>query len=249
LGEDGVSGAINANSSRWRRFFGIRGFSDLPYGVTARNPWDVVIPFVDLWRAYTRIRLDFRPPRQAVFAPPARTCLPNTIWGECEMMKGMISLACLGVFLTATASAQTKLSGTLQCDKPNPQYSIPVADRAGHSMVIAQSKCTWSMPLEIEGSQTKDGSDSGYSDVDGTMSRDMGYHMSNMASGDQFIVRFTGATTLSNGIPKTQVGTWRFVQGTGKLKGITGKGSYKTAGNPDGTSITQIQGEYEIPKK
>jgi site-specific DNA-methyltransferase (adenine-specific) len=30
-------------------------FCDLPYGVTARNPWDAVIPFVDLWCAYTRI--------------------------------------------------------------------------------------------------------------------------------------------------------------------------------------------------
>jgi site-specific DNA-methyltransferase (adenine-specific) len=28
---------------------------DLPYGVTARNPWDAVIPFVSLWSAYERI--------------------------------------------------------------------------------------------------------------------------------------------------------------------------------------------------
>jgi site-specific DNA-methyltransferase (adenine-specific) len=28
---------------------------DLPYGVTARNPWDAIIPFVDLWCAYERI--------------------------------------------------------------------------------------------------------------------------------------------------------------------------------------------------
>jgi site-specific DNA-methyltransferase (adenine-specific) len=28
---------------------------DLPYGVTARNPWDAVIPFKPLWEAYGRI--------------------------------------------------------------------------------------------------------------------------------------------------------------------------------------------------
>jgi site-specific DNA-methyltransferase (adenine-specific) len=30
-------------------------FCDLPYGVTARNPWDAVIPFASLWAAYGRI--------------------------------------------------------------------------------------------------------------------------------------------------------------------------------------------------
>lgn len=28
---------------------------DLPYGVTARNPWDAVIPFELLWSAYSRV--------------------------------------------------------------------------------------------------------------------------------------------------------------------------------------------------
>ena len=28
---------------------------DLPYGMTARNAWDVVIPFEPLWAAYTRL--------------------------------------------------------------------------------------------------------------------------------------------------------------------------------------------------
>ena len=28
---------------------------DLPYGVTARNAWDVVIPFEPLWAAYGRL--------------------------------------------------------------------------------------------------------------------------------------------------------------------------------------------------
>ena len=28
---------------------------DLPYGVTARNKWDVIIPFDKLWKQYERI--------------------------------------------------------------------------------------------------------------------------------------------------------------------------------------------------
>lgn len=33
-------------------------FADLPYGVTARNKWDVIIPFDDLWLEYKRIIRD-----------------------------------------------------------------------------------------------------------------------------------------------------------------------------------------------
>jgi len=28
---------------------------DLPYGVTNRNKWDVIIPFISLWECYKRI--------------------------------------------------------------------------------------------------------------------------------------------------------------------------------------------------
>jgi site-specific DNA-methyltransferase (adenine-specific) len=28
---------------------------DLPYGVTARNPWDQIIPFGDMWAQYKRV--------------------------------------------------------------------------------------------------------------------------------------------------------------------------------------------------
>ena len=28
---------------------------DLPYGVTARNKWDVIIPFEPLWTQYNRV--------------------------------------------------------------------------------------------------------------------------------------------------------------------------------------------------
>lgn len=31
---------------------------DLPYGCTARNPWDCVIPFDDLWKCYNRVIKD-----------------------------------------------------------------------------------------------------------------------------------------------------------------------------------------------
>jgi hypothetical protein len=43
-------------------------------------------------------------------------------------------------------------------------------------------------------------------------------------------------------------GTWSFAGGTGKLKGIKGKGTYKGKGAPDGSATYEVEGEYEMPK-
>jgi hypothetical protein len=43
-------------------------------------------------------------------------------------------------------------------------------------------------------------------------------------------------------------GTWSFTGGTGKLKGIKGKGMYKC--KPEGDNVTcDIEGEYTLPAK
>ena len=58
-------------------------------------------------------------------------------------MRLKILLSFLAVFALATvASAQTKISGTLRCGKPDQQQAIEVGDRPSHSFVINQMKCT-----------------------------------------------------------------------------------------------------------
>ena len=42
-------------------------------------------------------------------------------------------------------------------------------------------------------------------------------------------------------------GTWTYTGGTGKLKGIKGKGTFKGTPNPDGTMTYQVDGEYQLP--
>ena len=42
-------------------------------------------------------------------------------------------------------------------------------------------------------------------------------------------------------------GTWTFDGGAGKLKGLTGKGTYKDTYAADGTGTSQIEGEYKLP--
>jgi hypothetical protein len=148
--------------------------------------------------------------------------------------------------LATTAAAQTKISGTIQC-KPDPVTPVAIGDKPNHSFSVGKSQCTWTTPLQIAGGQTKEGTDVAVSETTGDQSSDHGYHMDTMANGDKFTVRFQGTGKLKDGKLESQSGTWSFVEGTGKVKGIKGKGTYKGTANPDGTMTYKIDGEYLLP--
>ena len=156
-----------------------------------------------------------------------------------------------GLILIATsAGAQTKLSGAIQCAKPDPENAIPVGDSPGHAFVVMKAKCTWTKAIELAGVPSKTGEDTVFSEVNGARGRDSGFDVTTMANGDQFVVRFSGAsTTGKDGNLQTQTGTWSFVRGTGKLKGITGKGTYRGKGAADGSVTSEVEGEYQIAGK
>jgi len=95
--------------------------------------------------------------------------------------------------------------------------------------------------------QTKDGYDVTYSDGSGAKVRGSGYHVSNMSNGDKIYVRFQGNDTMMDGKPSTTEGTWSYTGGTGKLKGIRGKGTYKGKTDSSGNMVAEIEGDYELP--
>ncbi len=150
--------------------------------------------------------------------------------------------------LAGTLAAQTKISGTISCGKPDPAYAIEVPDRAGHSISLAKFACNWTKPMEIEGLKTKDGVDVGMDDGSGLKLHGSGYHMSNMSNGDKIFVRFSGTDVMTkDGKPASNGGTWSFTGGTGKLKGITGKGTYKGKADAEGNLVTDVEGDYQLP--
>jgi ABC-type Na+ efflux pump permease subunit len=158
-------------------------------------------------------------------------------------------LSFLVVFaLAAVASAQTKISGTLQCGKPDQQHAIEVGDRPNHSFTISQFKCTLTKSLEIAGLQSKEYVDTIFGEVSGNRSRGQAYGVVTMTNGDKYYVRAQDPATLKDGVLESSEGKWSFAGGTGKLKGLKGKGTYKGKGAPDGTSTYEIEGEYELPK-
>ena len=166
------------------------------------------------------------------------------------MQKRITWAVIIALALAGMLAAQTKTSGTISCGKPDPAYSIEVSDRPGHTISLAKFACTWTKPMEIEGVQTKDGVDVATDDGSGTKFRGSGYHMSNMANGDKIYVRFSGADTMTKeGKPAGNEGTWSYTGGTGKFKGITGKGTYKGKADADGNMVTEVEGDYTLLAK
>jgi hypothetical protein len=152
------------------------------------------------------------------------------------------------VALATAASAQTKSSGTIQCAKPDPEHAIEVGDKPGHMMGVSKSACTWSPGMEIAGAKTKDGFSVAFFDATGNTSNGHGVHVSTLDSGDKIYVKFQGSGMLKDGAPQTESGTWSYTGGTGKLKGIKGKGTYKGKSNADGSTTYEIEGDYQLPK-
>jgi hypothetical protein len=161
------------------------------------------------------------------------------------MQMKIVLVCCLVLTVATAASAQTKFSGTQQCAKPNPEYTVPVGDKPGHMMSLVKDKCTWTAG-EIGGVQLKDEDDTIVSDISGSRSRERGTGVTMLADGDKAFVQFQGTTTVKDKAPVSGQGTWSFAGGTGKLKNLKGKGTYKGKWNPDGTAMFEIEGEYQL---
>ncbi|HTL91653.1 MAG TPA: hypothetical protein VL176_04865, partial [Steroidobacteraceae bacterium] len=80
-----------------------------------------------------------------------------------------------------------------------------------------------------------------------TKSHQHGIYVLSLQSGDKVSLPFQGTTTLKDGKPTAASGTWSFAVGTGKLKGIKGKGTWHCSPSGDGWSCSG-EGEYELAK-
>ena len=162
-------------------------------------------------------------------------------------MRQIFRLLAMGCVLAtaAGAAAQDKFSGKCSQGKPEPNHMIPVADRAKHVMSLAQVNCTWSSG-ELAGVALKDEVDTVTSDMVGTSSRDHGYGVGTNASGDKYYVRFDGTTTFKGDAPTAGTCTWTFTGGTGKLAGLTGKGTCRGTFDATGAAVFDIEGQYSI---
>jgi hypothetical protein len=157
------------------------------------------------------------------------------------------SLLFLGILVAVSLSAATKTSGTATC-KMDPAAPPPVAvsDQPNHSFAIGKAQCTWT-GFSVGGQAYKDGVSTSLGEISGDTNSYHGYHVATTAIGDTTVDKFQGSAKLKDGKPVSDGGTWSFTGGTGKLKGIKGKGTYKGTANADGSMTYKVDGEYSLP--
>jgi hypothetical protein len=159
---------------------------------------------------------------------------------------------CLTLFVACAiampASAQMKLKGTENCSKPDTNQTAPVTDMPGHALILQSGACTWSAPIEIAGLKAVTSVNVSSSDAMGMGVTQHGYDVGTMDDGDTYTAKYSGTVTMAADGTATDHGTWTFVGGTGKLKGLTGGGGYKGTGAADGTSAANVWGSYSIVK-
>ena len=146
------------------------------------------------------------------------------------------------------AAAQTKISGTVKCGKPDQFQKIDVGDKPGHALAVSQSKCTWTKPVDIAGAQTKDDLGTDSMDITESGAQTHGYVVGTLTSGDKIYVQTDGKDTSKDGKPVSTTGTWKFTGGTGKAEGIKGGGAYSGKPDADGNFVIDVTGSYSMPK-
>ena len=162
-------------------------------------------------------------------------------------MKGQFLLVACALALTSSALAQTKISGSLDCDKGDPRYQIPVPDREGFAFVMDQNKCTWPTGGSLEGLQPKEFLNTRFIEVTGASARTTAAGVTRYDNGDKLYTRSMGPTD-----PKalTSSGKWTVTGATGKLRGIKGGGTYTCkmkSAEPGAGYTCDVEGEYTLP--
>jgi hypothetical protein len=162
-----------------------------------------------------------------------------------------LRIACimgLAVLFASAVGAQTKVSGQQKCPKaPEVVGTSDVDDKAGHKMSLMKGACTWVTALEMEGQKSTDGTSVAFAEMTAARATSSGTYVGMMDNGDKFFCSFHDSAVAKDGKPGVAKGTWAYTGGTGKLKGITGKGTYTSTVNADGSSVVDVEGEYSLP--
>ncbi len=160
-------------------------------------------------------------------------------------MKTRIGLVAFVIMaFAALGSAQTQIAGTVVCSGPEETHVMRLMDHPDHFFVMSQGKCNWTKPVDIEGDHTQSDVATITKEVRNSRAHLRGYVTETTANGAKFSYRIVGTQVLDHGKTVSEKGRWSIVSGTGKLKGIHGKGTY--TGTLQGNNMVfEFEGEYE----
>jgi len=162
---------------------------------------------------------------------------------------GFLALVAAGCLAATAVVAQTKFTAAVACGKADPQHVLAVGDRPEHSLTVYQQQCAWTKPIEIGADQYPDGVSTAMAQISGNKMQVHGFHVATLQSGDKATASFQMMQTLSKDGGLTEgKGSSAYTAGTGKLKGIKGKGTVTCAPAADGGATCMVDGDYQLPK-
>jgi hypothetical protein len=147
----------------------------------------------------------------------------------------------------ASALAQTKITMSGKCGKPDVQQMVPAADAPDHMMTLAQGKCVPTKAAEFGGSPSKEAAFAEHGELIGQNGKVTGTYVDTLANGEKVYYSYQGTSVLQNGALQSMENKWKIVGGTARLKGIKGQGTCTGKGTSDGGLTFDCTGEYSLP--
>jgi hypothetical protein len=147
-------------------------------------------------------------------------------------------------FVVAMTPAQTKLTSSGKCVKPDNPQSIAAGDQIGHLFTLASGKCA--TKGEVGGAASKEGVFSEHGEVSGDHSKVSGVYVETFDGGDKIFYTYQATGTMRDSAFQAGENKYQITGGTGKMKGIEGSGTCKTTGTADGGLEYTCTGQYKI---
>jgi len=167
---------------------------------------------------------------------------------EADMRKLVLTVIAL-LSLASVSYAQTsgKIATVWKCAGGTPMNPLPVGDAADHIYGVQQTKCT-AVSGELAGLKQTEGVPTEFVEATGASSKGHGIFVETMSNGDKIVYSYDFTGTSKNKMMDTGSNKFTVTSGTGRFKGMTGGGTCKAKGNPDGSAEFTCSGTYSLAK-
>jgi hypothetical protein len=142
--------------------------------------------------------------------------------------------------------AQVAVSGSTLC-RQTVRHTIAVPDQPGYAFAAGQGVCK-PEGATIAGIVFVEETFTGVEAVANGKAEWRGRNVNRMANGDRIFAELECRTNLAaDGSTTSGTCRWRWVEGTGRFKGISGEGTSETGAPEGGVNRWRFKGTYRLP--
>src|SRR5258708_29519532 len=114
------------------------------------------------------------------------------------MRKSLLVPSLLLSVVVAAGAQEGKVTGKLNCQKPDVNVAENAGDVAGHMFMLTKAKCSWPTPAVVAGNKTGATMGVAMGELHAGKGTQHGYSASGMDNGDTTLGRYEGPMQASN---------------------------------------------------